>query len=116
MAAVVAVSSWKKDFCKHHDSPRIEVKNEYQVIEAEVDEGDNRGGEPSSNTEHEPLKGEVYRDRVDVEEGDVIGIITMEDVIEELLQVPLYQNFYIETSCIIHCTDLNVDSSGGNCG
>jgi len=102
MAAVVAIRQRKKWPSFRQKEEKNGLK-EYQVAEAGIEEGDiekayahrNGGGEPSRNAEHEPLEGEADYNREDgnkpkhIQEGDVIGIITMEDVMEELLQVLL---------------------------
>lgn len=103
MAAVVATKQRKRKFSGR--TSQKEERNgakEYQVAEADIEKGAVKApghrdganaGEPSYNTEYEQLKeGAEYtlengdKQKPDVEEGDVIGIITMEDVMEELLQ------------------------------
>jgi metal transporter CNNM len=107
MAAVVATKQRKRKFSGR--TSQKEERNgakEYQVAEADIEKGAVKApgrrdgandGEPSCNTEYEQLKeGAEYtlengdKQKPDVEEGDVIGIITMEDVMEELLQVPFF--------------------------
>ncbi|KAG0553423.1 hypothetical protein KC19_12G010400 [Ceratodon purpureus] len=104
MAAVVATHQRKRKLTRRtsQKEDRNGVK-EYQVAEVDIEKGavkahahrngENDGGEPSSNAEHEHLKEDADynlengdKQKPDVEEGDVIGIITMEDVMEELLQ------------------------------
>uniref|UniRef100_A0A7I4CNL2 CNNM transmembrane domain-containing protein n=1 Tax=Physcomitrium patens TaxID=3218 RepID=A0A7I4CNL2_PHYPA len=97
MAAVVAVKPRKRKFTKrasfgHHREDRKGVK-EYQSAETDIERADEKahahsnGEEPSTPTSDCDCNGDAgEKHRHDVEDGDVIGIITMEDVIEELLQ------------------------------
>ena len=116
MAAVVATKQRKRNFTRR--TSQREGRNgvkEYQIAEADVEKGvvkahahrngENDGGEQSSNREYETEYNveDGDKQKPDVEEGDVLGIITMEDVMEELLQVPFTSTFPREVSIYQQC-------------
>jgi len=114
MAAVVAVKQKKRKLSRRSNQEDRKGVKEYHVAESDIEKGDekphyvyrNGSSDPSSDTEYEQLRGEeeymnhedMEKPKPDIEHGDVIGIITMEDVMEELLQVPilfLYQEIEV---------------------
>lgn len=91
MAAVVAVKNKKRKHTRRGSGTHEDRKGvkEYQVAELDVEKGDEKPHQNGGLIDFDYDQWKVETDaKNDIENGDVIGIITMEDVMEELLQVP----------------------------
>lgn len=91
MAAVTKVKGNKRT-SRGHDLNGIEkLEGSGMSREADVEKGVGNQTNANGNKQSEE---NVYDDYDDLMDGEVIGIITMEDVMEELLQVQLTKRNY----------------------
>lgn len=95
LAAVVKIKGKNKNLLPTSDKEKFEVNKlsheKSQLVASLLSKHDDKSGSVVVNIDKSP-KSLTNKPTEDIEDGDVIGIITLEDVFEELLQVSSASN------------------------